>query len=86
MILLFFNPIGMFWQCTPLDKRLNRFFGFLYVREFLVLVLVSCFVANKSLNIQNLLVLVPNVKICRKICSFRANFPSDFPADFDFRD
>jgi hypothetical protein len=58
----------------------------LYVREFFVLVPISCFVANKSLNIQNLLVLVPKVKIRRKIYSFRANFPSDFPADFDFRD
>jgi hypothetical protein len=39
----------------------------LYVREFLVLVHASCFVANKSLNVQIFLVLVPKVKIRRKI-------------------
>jgi hypothetical protein len=53
-----------------------------YVLEFFILVYIYFFVANKSLDVQNLLILVPKVKIRRKICSFRA----DFPANFDFMD
>jgi hypothetical protein len=64
------------------EPNVKILFSYMYVCEFLVLVYVSFFVANKSLNVKILLVLVHKVKIPKKICSFRA----DFPADFDFRD
>jgi hypothetical protein len=49
------------------SKVLLMIFLSMYVREFFILVFVSFFVTNKFHNVQNLLVLVPKVKIHRKI-------------------
>jgi hypothetical protein len=61
---------------TSKKKSINDLLVF-YVREF-CLVYVVFFVAKKYLNVQNLLVLVFNVKIRKKICTKTANFSADF--------
>jgi hypothetical protein len=58
----------------------------LYVCEFFVLAHVSCFSANKFLNIPNLLVLVSKIKMRRKIWRKICTKTVDFPANFDFMD